>query len=333
MNRLVSLAGKISQHVRRKRDQQRAQPNIVEWPLFERMRLSSKGDALGPGRTCSSIRVGIAAHVAIHAIPAHEFDAKRLLEEIADLPEHGGEVHLPAGRIELTEELRLRSGVHIIGVPGATELVFKGTHFGLTITGGEKAVTGVRVQNLRIRHEGECKFSAAIFATCATDLVFSELEIIAPRGIGFLFSDGVHRVRLGHCAVYNAGLWGFMMMRDVRDTVLQSCVAEWCDLSGILLTDMKLPDGTDPLDFDAQMHYTNSVVGNAAPFAPDDPTPCRNTLIDCSFCRNRRMGVSTDGLGYLRVINCTIANNDCEGITLDNGTWGCQVQNCRIRGN
>jgi hypothetical protein len=124
-----------------------------------------------------------------------------------------------------------------------------------------------------------------------------------------------------------------MLLREVSDTILHSCVAEHCLQSGVFLTDMKLPSGIDPLDFDAQIHHTNEVIGNFGPFAAGDPCPCRTTMTGCSFSRNRKMGITTDGVGYLRVVDSVIAENDCEGITLDNGSWACQVLNCHIYGN
>lgn len=313
--------------------QDNPEPGKIEWPLFERMRLAAQRDSCGPRERQNLILTRPAADTPKSVIPLKDFNSTHLFAELAKLSGSGGELYLPAGRIELNKELKLHPGVRIIGVLGATELVFKDTLFGLTIMGGETFAAGVRVENLRIRHEGPHKFCAAVFVTRATDLFFSDVEIIAPRAIGFLFSDDVHRVRLDRCAVYNAGLVGFMMVRNVRDTVLQSCIAEGCEQSGVFLTDLKLPQGMDPLDFDAQIQYTNEVIGHFGPFAPEDPSPYRNALISGSFCGNRKMGVTTDGVGYLRVVGCNISDNDCEGIAIDNGSWGYQIQNCHIRGN
>jgi len=298
----------------------------IEWALFERMRLAAQVE-IQPAN--DFMPQTAADEVAVRVIPPDDFNASRLFAEMAALPENGGEVYLPAGRIELTETLKLRTGVHLVGVLGKTELVFKEIDFGLMIQGDNR----VRVENVRIRHQGAHKFCAAIFATRASDILFSHVEIFAPRAVGFLFSDGVYRARLEQCAVYEAGLVGFMMVRDVRESLLQACVAERCQQGGVFMTDLKLPPEIDPLDFQAQIHYTAEIIGNFGPFAPEDPAPYRNTLINCSFRRNRKVGITTDGVGYLRVLNCIIADNDCEGITIDNGSWGCQVQNCHIYNN
>ncbi len=302
------------------------QSTQIEWALFERMRLAAQANSQ-PARDNGSMSQ--ADEVPLRVIPPDDFNANRLFSEIAALPENGGEVHLPAGRIELTETLKLRTGVSLVGVLGMTELVFKDIDFGLMIQGDNR----VRVENIRIRHQGTNKFCAAILVTRASDILFSQVEILAPRAVGFLFSDEVYRARLERCTVYEADIVGFMMIRDVQDTVLDSCIAERCKQSGIFLTDLKLPPEIEPLDFQAQIHYTTEIIGNFGPFSPADPAPYRNTLINCSFRHNRKMGITTDGVGYLRVINCVIAENDYEGITIDNGSWYCQVQNCHIYGN
>jgi parallel beta-helix repeat protein len=307
--------------------------DLHRWPLFERMRLATQGDS--DRQHSREIFSGIQSQPSNppRIISPEEFSADRLLAEIAALPASGGEVHLPAGRVELFSELRIASGVRLIGVPGRTELVFRDTHFGIVLSGIGDTINGAWIKNIKIRHEGDHRFCAAIFVAGATDVLLSHVEIIAPRAVGFLLADGVSRARLEHCAVSHAGLVGFMMIRNVRDTILQSCVAEYCGQSGVFLTDLKLAQGMDPLDFDGQIHYTNQVVGNFGPFAPEDPSPYRNSFIDCVFRCNRKMGITTDGVGYLRVVNCVIAENDCEGITIDNGSWGCHVQNCHIYNN
>ena len=45
------------------------------------------------------------------------------------------------------------------------------------------------------------------------------------------------------------------------------------------------------------------------------------------------MGVCNDGSGALAVDRCDIRDNQCEGITLDNGSWGALVSQCEIAGN
>jgi parallel beta-helix repeat protein len=293
----------------------------MQWALFERMNLINKIE-IPP-------RFSKATNSYKSVISAEDFTVKRLFEEIAALANTGGEIHLPEGQLELTETLKLPSNLRLIGVAGKTELIFKDVDFGLMIQNHN----GIEVENLRIRHQGTHKFCAAVLITQATDLSFSNVEIIKPRAVGFLFADNVHRTRLEHCSVYEANLVGFMMVRNVWNTILQSCVAEGCKQGGVFLTDLKLPSHIDSLDFHNQIHHTSEIIGNFAPFDPQDPLPYRNSLIDCTFRYNRKMGITTDGVGYLNVINCVIANNDCEGITIDNGSWGCQILNCHIYNN
>ncbi len=293
----------------------------MQWALFERMNLINKIEI--------PARFSKATNSYKSIIPAEEFTAKLLFEEIAALPNTGGAIHLPEGQLELTETLKLPSNLRLIGIAGKTELIFKDVDFGLIIQNHN----GIEVENLTIRHQGTHKFCAAIFITQATDLIFSNVEIIKPRAVGFLFADNVHRTRLEYCSVYEANLVGFMMVRNVWNTILQSCVAEGCKQGGVFLTDLKLASHIDPLDFHNQIHHTAEIIGNFAPFDPHDPLPYRNSLIDCRFSYNRKMGITTDGVGNLNIINCVIANNDCEGITIDNGSWGCQILNCHIYNN
>jgi parallel beta-helix repeat protein len=293
----------------------------MQWALFERMSLINQIE--------TPARFSKATNSYKSIIPAEEFTAKRLFEEIAALAKTGGAIHLPEGQLELSKTLKLSSNLRLVGIAGKTELIFKDVDFGLMIQNHN----GIEVENLRICHQGTNKFCAAIFITQATDLIFSNIEIIKPRAVGFLFADNVHRTRLEHCSVYEANLVGFMMVRNVWDTILQSCVAEGCKQGGVFLTDLKLPSHIDPLDFHNQIHHTSEIIGNFAPFDPDDPLPYRNSLIDCTFRYNRKMGITTDGVGNLNVVNCVIANNDCEGITIDNGSWGCQILNCHIYNN
>jgi parallel beta-helix repeat protein len=306
---------------------------FLRWPLFERMRLAAQRDADRKHHREHFLNFRSNPAETLRSISSEDFSADRLLAEITSLSVSGGEVHLPAGRIELFSELRLASGVCLVGVPGRTELVFKNSDYGIVLKGNKEAVLGTSIKNIVIRHEGDNRFCAAVFVSGISDVLLSHVEIIAPRAVGFLLADGVSRTRLEHCYVSHAGLVGFMMIRDVRDTILQSCVAEYCGQSGVFLTDLKLPFGMDPLDFDGQIYHTSTVIGNFGPFAPEDPSPYRNTFTDCTFRCNRKMGITTDGVGYLRVVNCVIAENDCEGITIDNGSWGCHIQNCHIYSN
>ncbi|OQW94933.1 MAG: hypothetical protein BWK79_04190 [Beggiatoa sp. IS2] len=304
----------------------------TEWPLFARMQRFAEMQT--PGMKNNRPFVATTDNVPVRVISLENFTQEQLFAEIAALPENGGEIYLPPGRIEMTSELKLRTGIRLVGVADTTEFVFKNTYFGIVLQGTvTEVISQVRLENVRIRHEGPHQFCAAVFVTYAQEITFTNVQIIAPRAIGFLLSDNVYRTHFEHCAVHKAGLVGFMLIRDVRDTVLESCLAEYCQQSGVFLTDMKLPPGVDPLDFDAQIHYTSETIGNFGVFSPEDPCTYRNTLQNCIFRNNRKMGITTDGVGYLRVLNCVMADNDCEGITLDNGSWGCQVQNCHIYNN
>ncbi|MEM7020464.1 MAG: right-handed parallel beta-helix repeat-containing protein, partial [Pseudomonadota bacterium] len=263
-----------------------------------------------------------------------ETTAEAIQAAIDAFPETGGEISLPPGRIELERTLILRSGVRLTGFAGKTELIWRGTDYCLFIRGNnERFLTNVHIEGLRIRHEGGPKFCSAVFISHAHDIVIKQVEIASPRGTGFLLVDRVYRSQLLNCSVYRAPDAAFMMVRDVRDCLMENCLAEFSFQSGIFLTDLKLPDDVDPMDFDEQIRYTIDVIKNFAPYEPHDPGPYQITLRNCRFSGNRKMGITTDGVGYLQVLNCIITDNQCEGITLDNGTWGCQIQNCLISNN
>jgi len=189
------------------------------------------------------------------------------------------------------------------------------------------------LQDLKIYHEGENKFCAALLATHTVGLHLENIEMISPRAVGFLLADNVWQSKLINCRVDYAGLVGFMFIRDVNETLMQACRAEYCQQGGVFLTDLKLPEHIDPLDFPAQLHHTDHVIGNFAPFAVEDASPYRTDIVNCVFAHNRKMGITTDGVAYLSVQNCVIAHNDCEGITIDNGSWGCRIQNCHLYNN
>lgn len=267
-------------------------------------------------------------------IAAEQLTAKSIYNAIVSLGQQGGEIMLPEGRVIFDQPLFLPSNISLIGINGRTDFIFRDTDYGIVVQGSNTApITNVAIKNLRIFHEGEHKFCAALLATHTVGLSFENLDIISPRAVGFLLADNVLETRFNQCHVSDAGLVGFMFIRDVRETVLQNCSAEFCQQSGVFLTDLKLPDHIDPLDFAAQLHHTDQIIGNFAPFSANDPSPFRTDIINCVFKNNRKMGITTDGVGYLSVKNTVIAHNDCEGITLDNGSWGCSIQNCHIYNN
>ncbi|WP_221894539.1 right-handed parallel beta-helix repeat-containing protein [Bathymodiolus japonicus methanotrophic gill symbiont] len=170
----------------------------------------------------------------------------------------GGEIRLPAGCLELRNTLNLTQGICLTGVAGRTELVFKQADYGIIIQGAaDRLIEQVTISNIRIYHQGEHKFCAALFASHARALHLENIEIISPRAVGVLFSDQVYQSKLINCRVQYAGLVGFMFIRDVNETLMQQCTAEYCQQSGVFLTDLKLPGHIDPMDFEAQLHHTD----------------------------------------------------------------------------
>lgn len=309
-----------------------AQP---QWILFERMEYADK--LYNKPRPINFIEQQLNHQQRsqnLIELTAADFSETSLLNAIQSLKELGGEIRLPAGTLELQNTLKLTQGIFLKGVSGQTNLVFKQSDYGIIIQGSvDKPIEQVSISNIRISHQGEHKFCAALFASHAQALHLENIEIISPRAVGVLFADKVYQAKLINCCVQYAGLVGFMFIRDVNETLMQNCTAEYCQQSGVFLTDLKLPEHIDAMDFTAQLHHTDHVIGNFAPFSPDDPTPYRTDMIDCVFSHNRKMGITTDGVAYLSVKNTLIAHNDCEGITIDNGAWGCIIQNCHIYNN
>jgi parallel beta-helix repeat protein len=309
-----------------------ARPN---WELFKRMEFADKMNnyLISKDHACEQKKLDRSGQ-SIISIADNDFSENRLNSAIKSLEISGGEIYLPAGKLVLENTLNLIQGVSLIGVQGRTELLFKDCDYGISIKGAvDNRLAGVKVCNIRLYHQGDNRFCAALFASHTWALHLENIEVISPRAVGLLLADDVYQTKLINCRVHNAGQMGFLFVRDVKETLMKSCTAEYCQHSGILLTDMKLPDHIEPMDFSAQIHYTLHIIGNAAPFAYDDPSPYRTDIVDCVFSHNRKMGITTDGAGYLRVTNCVIAHNDCEGITIDNGSWGCSIQNCHIFNN
>lgn len=300
----------------------------AQWLLFERIRLHGNAEEnLRQQRSIWFQKTPILSKKYLVNLTKED-----LFQAISECSKNGGEIYLPSGCLELDETLNIPNNIHLIG--NQTDFVFHNVRFGIKLIGTkEQPIHNVTLENLRIFHTGTAQFSAAIFISQSIDIQLKNINIVAPQMTGFLFADGVRRVFCNQCNVTSAGLGGFMLVRDVCDCVFEQCRAEHCQQSGIFLTDLKLPEHLDSLDFDSQLHYTSEIIGNFAPFSPTDLTPVRNTLNNCVFRGNRKMGITTDGVGFLRVMNCIIAENDCEGITIDNGSWGCQIQNCHIYKN
>jgi len=311
---------------------QLAQP---EWTLFERMeyadRLYNQPNSIDYEAQRGEYKQ---RSQMIIEIKNDDFTEKNLIDAIKALAEFGGEIRLPAGKLELTCTLNLTQGICLTGVQGRTDFIFKQCDYGITIQGsGKKLLKNVSISNIKIYHEGDQKFCAAIFATHTSELHLENIDIISPRSVGILLADKVDKTKLINCCVKNSGTFGFVFIRDVNETLMKNCVAEYGQQSGVLLTDLKLPETIDSFDFHAQFDYTHHVIGNAAPFSFNDLTPYRIDIISCVFKHNRKMGIATDGGAYLSVKNSIISDNDCEGITIDNGSWGCIIQNCHIFNN
>ncbi|MDD4736471.1 MAG: right-handed parallel beta-helix repeat-containing protein [Kiritimatiellae bacterium] len=264
-------------------------------------------------------------------LSVQEFLENNLQQEIDALAGTGGTLVLPAGTRELRATLCIPSRVGLLGVPGQTTLSFRGVPYGLQLAGTVDApVRGARVEHLILRHrERPATFTATCFLAHARDVVLKDLEMVEPEGAGFFLADDTCRVHLEDCRVYRAAIEGFLFLRSVSELRMMRCVAQGCGQSGMLLADWRLMPGMDPLDFNAQAHHAGSVVG----FSAEDPGPVRIDVEQCTFRANRKMGICTDGAGLMRVVQCVIADNQCEGMTLDNGAWCCLVQNCHIYGN
>lgn len=315
-------------------DKSFVKPN--NWKLFNRIEYTQKKLEANHPRNQSLNQKSGKAPVNLPAIHlSHDQVNDTFLHStLEQYRESGGTIFLPPGKFELTKPLHLSSHIEIIGVADKTTLVFKNIDYPIMIRGEENTpVTQVKLKDLMIYDQGEHKFCSAIFVALCSELVISHVDIINPRGVGILMADNTVFSHLYKCSVTHAGLAGFMLVRDVENTIFEQCSAQYCEQSGIFLTDLKLPENTDLMDFDTQIDYTHRIIGNFGPFDFQDPSPLRTELLNCNFSHNRKMGITTDGVGYLSVKNTLIAHNDCEGITIDNGSWGCQVLQCHIFNN
>lgn len=331
---------KIRALVLRKNTIKQQEPESVElvqpqWTLFDRMlhadQLYNQPNTIDYKTERNEYKL---RSQTVIEIKKDDFSEDSLRKAIKSLAKKGGEIRLPEGKLELTHSLNLTQGICLTGVQGRTDLIFQQCDYGIIIQGSEKQrLKNISICNIRVYHEGEHKFCAAILATHSVELTLENIEIISPRAVGVLLADNVDKTRILNCRVKHAGLVGFMFIRDVNETLMKNCTSEYCQQGGMFLTDLKLPQHIDPLDFQAQLHHTDHDIGNFAPFSIDDPCPYRTDIIDCVFKHNRKMGITTDGVAYLSVKNTVISDNDCEGITIDNGSWGCLIQNCHIFNN
>ena len=302
---------------------------LHRWPLPKRIKIAQS-------------QYGKSPDCVPPARPGRETEAQRpkfkastaaeLKTALLDAAYEGGDVLLTHPRIELEESLHIPSGVRLIGRHDHATLVFRNVPFGIVICGEPNApVRNISIRHLTVLHESTSGgFSAALFIARAQDIVLDGLHINEPCAIGLLATHGAERVAMTDCSIREARQDGMLLLRRVVDFSADSCIISDNRQSGLLLCDWPLPPGLDPLDFDAQLRHRAT---HAIAFAPADPAPCRVFLSECTLSRNRKMGICTDGAGYLTVDRCQIHDNQCEGITLDNGTWHARISRCEITGN
>ena len=304
--------------------------SVSIWPLLKRIQWAETHFTSIPP-TLLRQPPRYAENLLIRTLSADDFTTKNFLEALDYVCRNRGDLFLPPGRIVLTSPLYLPSGVRIVGIPGQTELVFQGCYAAIIIRGDEEyPVIGTSLKGLRIRHiNPPSGVNFAVYLSCTDYCVLSEIDVVSPHGIGFLLADHVSRAHLDNCRVFDGMAEGFLVVRSVKDCLFSRCTADACQGNGILFADWHLPAETKQDDFAARFTQEASYVG----FSPDHPGPHRNSLEGCVFNGNRKMGICCDGVGRLQVLNCIMSNNECEGITLDNGSWQSQVLNCRIHGN
>ena len=298
------------------------------WPLlrriqFARARLGDSADALPPRP------IPDADHrPRFRAASADEL--RDALEQAASAG--GGDIFITVARIELEESLRLTSGIRLVGRHDHATLVFRNVNYGLLLCGTPSdPLRHAAVEHLAIIHESTPGgFSAALLVAHARDIALDHLRLESPCAIGLLAADNTHRLAATGCIIRNAGQDGILLVRDVLDFTADDCTLTDGRQSGVLLADWPLPPGVDPLDFDAQLRHP---AHHGAAFGPRDPAPCRVLLRNCTIARHRKMGVCNDGSGALGVDRCHLLDNQCEGITLDNGTWGARITRSEIAGN
>lgn len=242
----------------------------------------------------------------------------------------GGQAVFPPGAWTWTDALRIPSTVTLSGAGPTTELVFQATPFGILFEGTREApLTDACVRNLSIRHEntGLPGFGAAILLHHARGIAIEDTHIPDPCRLGIFLGDRVDHAALRRLSIRHAGLDGIGLLRKVRDILIEDTLIENCRQSGLLLADWPSLPAAAPHDYEAQARAAG--IG----FGADDPYPLRIDVLRCVFRKNRKMGVCTDGAGLLSLRDCELADNQCEGVTLDNGTWGARLTDCRIRNN
>lgn len=305
------------------------QKELSVWPLWGRMEQGLANGTIAdrlPHEICAELEV---ASLNLHIQP--EWSAQRINLELEKLAGRGGgKAYLPAGCFSHNETIYIPSGTQLIGHETGTELCFAGASYGLMI-GREHPdcrTERVRIARLRLRHTGPLQaFAAAIFACHAHHIIIEDITIIEPSRVGVFLADRVLHAYLRNVQVYHAGLDGFGLLRGVQNIEMENCRACRGQQSGILLADWPLVEHIADRDYSEQARCSG--IG----FKGGDPFPLSITMRNCEFSLNRKMGVCTDGAGRLTIQQCRVTGNECEGITLDNGTWCASVLNCLISGN
>jgi GT2 family glycosyltransferase len=302
---------------------------LRRWPLIRRIEVTQAN--LGCAKECIPPFPRSTADEA-RKPQFHASTAKELKDALHSASVSGGDILLEAARIEFREPLRLPSGVRLVGKHDQTILVFNEVAFGVVICGNpDRSIDDCSIHNVTICHASTLGgFSAAVLIAQAHDITIDHVRVDSPCGIGVLTSDGAERISLTNCDVRNGGQDGVLLLRRVVDFSMVSCNISGNRQSGILICDWRLPQGMSALDFDEQIRCR---IGHAVAYDPADPCPFRIRLQECDISKNRRMGICTDGAGELAVNNCRVHDNECEGITLDNGTWHARVLRCEIWGN
>jgi parallel beta-helix repeat protein len=302
---------------------------VNRWPLIGRMRLA-KNASNSP--VCSLNNPVAAPNEDMPRLNIEPgWHARRINRELAVLSERGGGIaHFPAGSFYHDASIFIPSRIYLVGADAGTELWFNGADFGFVLghENLEKSAEYIKISNICIRHKGPFKkFAAAIYARHACHIVIDKITLPAPERLGVFLADHVQHATIQHVHVINAGLDGFGLLRGVENIHLENCAATHGQQSGMLLADWPVCQDAAPDDYNEQARQAG--IG----FQPNDPHPRHITIHKCVFAHNRKMGICTDGAGHLNIENCQLIGNQCEGITLDNGTWGANVADCTIREN
>ncbi|WP_177428469.1 response regulator, partial [Candidatus Venteria ishoeyi] len=123
-------------------------PHPRDWPLFARMALMADNNLQRGAADMLPSLPRQRSDLPICHISADNFTVESLQAELNALPEAGGQIYLPPGRLLFEKPLHLPSHLHLIGSPG-TELVFRTQEFALVIQGQHEALAqGIHLENL-----------------------------------------------------------------------------------------------------------------------------------------------------------------------------------------